>query len=181
MNKYYGQEKGPALWAGRSVALITTCGYPPEKGADLWEEGVRRYCRHSKLNYMGILVERHMGYQTTFMDEKKKSRAAAFAQSLYHALFAEKQAPQLLPNSEKVASDIPSARRWAMFLTRPQSKWCRRTISPWKARRIWPRCANCSMTEKIMAMYKTSGTTGRMRASSWGEHRPVILQKTHQI
>ena len=36
-NMYYGEERGPSLWEGRSLALITTCGYPPEKGADLLE------------------------------------------------------------------------------------------------------------------------------------------------
>lgn len=37
MNKYYGKAKGPALWMGKPVALVTTCGYPPEIGADLRE------------------------------------------------------------------------------------------------------------------------------------------------
>ena len=41
MNKFYGEEKGPALWAGKHMALITTCGYRPEQGADLFEEGMR--------------------------------------------------------------------------------------------------------------------------------------------
>lgn len=40
MNKYYGREKGPSLWEGKPVALIATCGYPVEKGADLWEAGM---------------------------------------------------------------------------------------------------------------------------------------------
>ena len=75
MNKYYGAEKGPALWAGKAVALVTTCGYRPERGADLWEEGVRRYCRHSQLHYLGMLAERHLGYQTEFMDGDKAARA----------------------------------------------------------------------------------------------------------
>lgn len=86
MNKYYGDKKGPSLWAGKSVALITTCGYPPEKGADLWEEGIRRYCRHSKLNYVGMLVERHLGYQTTFMDHEKECHATSFARDLSASL-----------------------------------------------------------------------------------------------
>lgn len=89
MNKYYGEEKGPSLWAGKAMALITTCGYPPEKGADLWAEGMRRYCRHSKLNYLGMLAEHHKGYQTTFMDDEKERRAIAFAQSLYCSLESE--------------------------------------------------------------------------------------------
>ena len=47
LNKYYGDKKGPSLWAGKQVALLTTCGYKPEKGADLWETGMKRYCKHS--------------------------------------------------------------------------------------------------------------------------------------
>jgi multimeric flavodoxin WrbA len=82
MNKYYGDEKGPSLWAGKKVGLITTCGYPPEKGADLWEEGMKRYCKHSKLAYIGMLAERHMGYDHPFMDEKKTIAATVFARQL---------------------------------------------------------------------------------------------------
>lgn len=69
MNKYYGEEKGPSLWEGKQVALITTCGYRPENGADLWESGVRRYCKHSRLNYLGMLTERDLGYSSIFMDD----------------------------------------------------------------------------------------------------------------
>ncbi|MDR2737081.1 MAG: flavodoxin family protein [Gracilibacteraceae bacterium] len=82
MNKYYGAEKGPSLWAGKSLALITTCGYPPEKGADLWESGIKRYCKHSELLYKGMLVERHRGYTVDFMNQEKEQRARAFAREL---------------------------------------------------------------------------------------------------
>ncbi len=93
LNKYYDDAagthqgmRGPSLWAGKKVALITTCGYPPEKGADLLEEGLQRYCKHSQLEYMGSLVERHMGYRTAFMDEDKENHAKAFAQNLLQQL-----------------------------------------------------------------------------------------------
>lgn len=82
MNKYYGQSKGPALWKGKSVALIATCGYPPEKGADLLEEGIRRYCKHSQLKYLGMLAERDLGYKAVFMDEEKALRARQFAKKI---------------------------------------------------------------------------------------------------
>ena len=82
MNKYYGAEKGPSLWEGKPVVTVVTCGYPPEKGADLWQEGLKRYCRHSALEYAGMLAERHMGYDVPFMDEDKARRAAAFAEAL---------------------------------------------------------------------------------------------------
>ena len=86
MNKYYGDKKGPSLWAGKAVALVTTCGYPPEKGADLWEAGMKRYCKHSHLRYLGMLCERHLGYNTVFMDEEKAARARAFANGLLRQL-----------------------------------------------------------------------------------------------
>lgn len=79
MNKYYGEEKGPSLWAGKKVALIATCGYRPEKGTDLWENGIIRYCKHSQLQYLGMLVERHMGYDSVFMDSEKEAHAKYFA------------------------------------------------------------------------------------------------------
>ena len=82
MNKYYGDEKGPALWAGKAVASITTCGYRPERGADLWEEGLKRYCKHSGLTYLGQLAERHLGYDTEFMDAEKEVRAREFARKI---------------------------------------------------------------------------------------------------
>lgn len=82
MNKYYGKEKGPSLWAGKKVALITTCGYRPEKGADLWEQGIQRYCKHSSLQYIGMLVERDMGYEHIFMNAEKEFRAKEFAEQL---------------------------------------------------------------------------------------------------
>lgn len=81
-NKYYGDEVGPSLWAGKKVAVFTTCGYKPEHGADIFAEGVRRYCKHSKLQYVGLFAERHLGYKTVFMDEGKAERARAFARQL---------------------------------------------------------------------------------------------------
>ena len=86
MNKYYGDEKGPALWAGKAVASITTCGYRPEKGADVWEEGLKRYCKHSGLKYLGQLTELHLGYDTVFMDEEKELRAREFAREIMSGL-----------------------------------------------------------------------------------------------
>lgn len=86
MNKYYGDEKGPSLWAGKPVALITTCGYRPEQGADLWEAGVKRYCKHSKLTYLSMLAERDLGYQSVFMDVEKEAHARQFAHTLLEQL-----------------------------------------------------------------------------------------------
>ena len=85
-NKNYGSQKGPALLAGRYAASLTTCGYPPEKGADLWEEGLKRMCRHSKMNYLGMFCCRDLGRNVPFMDEEKRQGVRAFARTLHSAL-----------------------------------------------------------------------------------------------
>lgn len=79
MNKFYGGTRGPSLWEGKAMALLLTCGYRPEMGCDLFEEGMRRYCKHSGLRNLGSHAERHLGYDTVFMDEEKETRTRAFA------------------------------------------------------------------------------------------------------
>lgn len=82
MNKYYGDEKGPALWNGKRLGIITTCGYRPENGADLFEEGIKRYCKHSQLKYIGMLVERDFGYKSMFISDEKIEHSRSFARQL---------------------------------------------------------------------------------------------------
>ena len=87
MNMYYddSDERGPSLWKGKKVALIATSGYPAGKGPDLLEEGIRRYCKHSQLEYTSMLWGRHDGYTVDFMDEEKQKQAEAFADRLLAA------------------------------------------------------------------------------------------------
>ena len=82
MNKYYGAEKGPSLWQGKAAALLLTCGYRPEKGCDLFEEGMRRYCRHSGLRFLGSHAGRQLGYNGPFMDGEKEAWTRMFAREL---------------------------------------------------------------------------------------------------
>lgn len=80
MEKYYGPAgRGPSLLAGKALAAVTTCGYRPEKGADLFLEAMARWCKHGQLRWLGGMTERHLGYDTIFMDEEKAARARAFA------------------------------------------------------------------------------------------------------
>lgn len=85
--KYYGDDsKGPALLEGKRLALITTCGYPVDKGTDLYEKMMKRFCRHCKMTYAGMLAERHRNLKEPFMDEKKRERAEAFAEVLIYEI-----------------------------------------------------------------------------------------------
>ena len=85
LNKFYGDEAGPSLWRGRHMAIITTCGYRVEKGTDLFEEGIRRYCRHSGLVYDGMLAQRHPSYKVPFPSPDKAQLAREFARKLGQA------------------------------------------------------------------------------------------------
>lgn len=81
--KYYGDDPhGPALLKSKELALLTTCGYPVDKGADLYEEMMKRYCKHCGLTYVGMLAERQRNLKEAFMDEEKEKHARAFAKSL---------------------------------------------------------------------------------------------------
>ena len=82
MNKYYGEEIGPSLWAGKQTSIVTTCGYSIETGPDLFEEGIKRYCKHSKLEYAGMLAKRQSSYKKPFMDDEKIAASRDFAQML---------------------------------------------------------------------------------------------------
>lgn len=81
--KYYGDDPhGPALFKGKRIALITTCGYPVEKGADMFDDQMKRYCKHCGMTYAGMLAERQRNLKEKFMDAEKEMHARAFAKTL---------------------------------------------------------------------------------------------------
>lgn len=81
--KYYGDDPhGPSIFEGKKLALLTTCGYPPEKGADLYEQSMKRIAKHCRLAYAGMLAERHRNLKEPFMNAEKEENARAFALSL---------------------------------------------------------------------------------------------------
>ena len=90
--KNYGRVKGPRLLEGKRLAAVVTCGYPPERGADLWEEGLKRFCRHGGLEYMGILCRQDRGGAEPFMNEDRAQAARDFAQALVLAVRADRMA-----------------------------------------------------------------------------------------
>lgn len=81
LNKYYGRATG-SLWAGKSVALITTHGYRADYANGPLEDGIRRLCRHSKLNYLGLCSARDLGKKETFLTREIEAEARSFAEEL---------------------------------------------------------------------------------------------------
>jgi len=81
--KFYGDDpNGKALLSGKKLYIITTCGYPVEKGADLFIEAMKRYCKHCGLIYSGALVERQRNLKELFLTKEKVDRARAFAEEI---------------------------------------------------------------------------------------------------
>lgn len=86
MNKYYGDIEGPCLWKGKKCALVTTCGYEIEDGAGVFEEGLRRYSKHSNLSYLGKLAVQDIEGKSYFKCESVVNAAQDFANKIYHAI-----------------------------------------------------------------------------------------------
>lgn len=81
--KYYGEEKQPSAYWMKQVATLTTCGYKPSHGADLWEEALKRWCKHGEMDYLGMYCRRDTGKKEEFMDEKTEFDIRDFAHALY--------------------------------------------------------------------------------------------------
>ena len=82
-NKFYGASgRKTMLLKGKPLAALATCGYPAEKGSDLWEEGLRRWCKHGKMNYIGMLTLRDLGGEVPFMTEAYEEQTRTYARAL---------------------------------------------------------------------------------------------------
>lgn len=83
MNKFYGNTKTQyGLWQGKYCAVISTCGYDIENGADLFEEAIKRLAKHSYLNYIGMLAVRDINGVEDFQTNDVINNAKEFALSI---------------------------------------------------------------------------------------------------
>lgn len=80
--KYYGAHRQSSSLRGIRVATLTTCGYPPHKGADLWEEGLRRWCRHGEMEYLGMYCRRDTGKPGDLIDSQVEIEIREFARAM---------------------------------------------------------------------------------------------------
>ena len=79
LNKFYGSAPRSVLNAEQSYALIATCGYDLDYGAGLLDEGIRRWCRHSGLPYLGMYAVRDEDDLASFQTEAAIAGAREFA------------------------------------------------------------------------------------------------------
>jgi len=86
INKFYGKAPKEIIGGAKIYALIATCGYEPEQGADLLEEAIKRYCRHSGIHsYAGMYAVRDIETEdsandiTAFQTKESVEGAKEFA------------------------------------------------------------------------------------------------------
>lgn len=81
LHKYYGEQCGSSLLEGKKCGIIATCGYDLEYGIGPFEEGMKRFCRHFKIEYIGkAAVQRNAGdNEEKFETDDSKKVAVDFA------------------------------------------------------------------------------------------------------
>ncbi len=84
--KYYGAQRQESTLAGRKLMTFATCGYPPEKGTDLWGAALLRWCKHSGMEYLGMYCHRDTGVKEEFMNERVEADVRNYAHALYTAV-----------------------------------------------------------------------------------------------
>ncbi len=84
MNKFYGNtQKKYSLLEGKKIAIAATCGYEIEKGADLFEEAVKRFAEHSCMDYIGMLAIRDINGISDFETKDVINLSKDFAIKIY--------------------------------------------------------------------------------------------------
>jgi putative NADPH-quinone reductase len=79
LNKFYGIAPRAVLNDGQAYALLATCGYDLDYGAGLLNEGMRRWCVHSGLPYLGMYAVRDEDDLASFQTEAAIAGAREFA------------------------------------------------------------------------------------------------------
>lgn len=91
MNKYYGNKGKSSLWKGKKCGIIVTCGYRIESGVGPFEEGIKYYAKHSKLEYLGKIAYRDIGAGSNFESEEAMELAVSFAHKVYDSIKVQEE------------------------------------------------------------------------------------------
>lgn len=82
LSKFYGDAPLGSMLEGKSLALVTTCGYPIEDAARPFEDGMKQYAHHAKMKYLGMLAERDLDDLASFQTPEAIEKAKNFAHVL---------------------------------------------------------------------------------------------------
>ena len=84
LHKYYGKQPGPSLLEGKMCGIMATCGYDLEYAISPFEDGIKRFCEHFKVTYIGkAAVQKKAGDDVErFETEESKKIAIDFAETV---------------------------------------------------------------------------------------------------
>ena len=86
LNKYYGSAPRAAMLGGKGCAIIATHGYDADYAASPFETAVRRWCKHSELNYLGMYSVRDEDDLASFTTDDAQEGAREFARYIIDEL-----------------------------------------------------------------------------------------------
>ncbi len=86
VNKYYGSAATRQLIPRLSVALLTTHGYEAHYANDPFETGIRRLCKHSHWDYLGLYSARDVDGITDMQTPEAVEGAVRFAEELFEKM-----------------------------------------------------------------------------------------------
>ena len=82
LNKYYGKVEA-SLWEGKQVGIIATHGYEGAYATDPFETGVKRLCKHSNLQYIGMYSVQDEDDLASFRTKEAVEGAKDFARGIH--------------------------------------------------------------------------------------------------
>ena len=84
MMKYYGDTRGPSLLERKKCGIIATCGYDIEYGVSPFEDGIKRFCKHFRIEYAGkiVVVDSEGDDQALFKTDSAIKTAVDFARKV---------------------------------------------------------------------------------------------------
>lgn len=84
LHKYYGEQPGPSLLKGKKCGIVATCGYDLEYGISTFKDGIKRFCEHFKIEYIGkVAVSDDAGDRVSkFETDDSKKIAVDFAKKV---------------------------------------------------------------------------------------------------
>lgn len=81
LNKFYGSAEG-SLITGKKLAILATHGYDEENATTPFVIGMKHFCEHSKMEYLGIYSARDIDDLASFQTSEVMEGAREFARKL---------------------------------------------------------------------------------------------------
>lgn len=86
LNKFYGRGSRKAMLGGKKCAIIATHGYDADYAASPFETAIKRWSKHSDLDYLGMYSVRDENDKASFTSDDAQTGAKEFARYILDEL-----------------------------------------------------------------------------------------------